>query len=395
MDFVLLTIFILFTAGGSTLVESDVLLVFVFVSLVVTFLFRKLSFDKGIVIVFVFWVMINMLSAIFINNEQAFSVMTFLGSSIRIFIAYFFVKLIGVDFYDKLIKYFYYLALISLPIFVLQLAVPSIFYNLSGALNFMTGDAHKMAGNWYIFFYMFTVWHPLQNSGFMWEPGAFAAVLIFGLVYRISKNGFIIDKYVIIFFVALLTTVSTAGYLAIAFIIIAFLLEKGKRNYAIFFMIPIFFYFAINFYHQSDFLSGKIDTYLEMGTDTRLHERGDILRVSRLGIAMITVESSLQWPFGNGVFDSSYIIQKYGDVEGPSSLTTILHQWGWIGLFFTVYILYKFILLPRDIPYSLLLVVALLIVLFSNPFSFKYLVYSIPYYMFSFANVWKYKYKLF
>jgi hypothetical protein len=390
-DFVLLTIFILFTAGGSTLVESDILLVFVFISLFVTFLYRKLNFGKGIFKIIIFWGVINILSVGFINKGQNISILTFVASIIKISMPYFLVKLIGINFFDKLIKYVYYLTLISLPIFVLQLVMPSLFYSLSGYLNFMTGEAHKMYGNWYVFIYMFTTFHLTQNAGFMWEPGAFAAVLIFGIVYRISTNGFIIDKYIIVFFIALLTTVSTAGYLAIAFIILAFLLKKGKSNYAILFMIPVAFYFAYNFYNESEFLSGKIDKYLELGADTR----EGTLRVSRLGIAIITLESSLHWPFGNGVIDSSYILQNYGEVEGPNSLATILHQWGWIGLAYITYILYKFIRLLPTSNYSIFLLIAFLIVLFSNPFGFRYLVYSIPYYMFSYSRNLKYKQSLF
>ena len=100
-----------------------------------------------------------------------------------------------------------------------------------------------------------------------------------------------------------------------------------------------------------------------------------MIRVNRLGYAIIAIESSIRNPIGNGITNNSYIVKKYNNAQGPNTLATILIQWGWCGLIVLFYCIYNFII--RGKKGGLFLLIPISICLFSNPFSFKYLIYAI------------------
>ncbi|GAB1405075.1 hypothetical protein MASR1M74_22540 [Lentimicrobium sp.] len=276
----------------------------------------------------------------------------------------------------------------------MDIIFPGLFPSLAPRLNFMTAREQKVKGGFYLFFYMHSAWAEVRNCGFMWEPGAFAAILVFMLSYRFSVNGFKVDKYIIVYLLALLTTVSTAGFLALFLISLAYMLTIKKHilfYYLI--VIPLFLWFSYNYYKSSEFLFGKIEYYQQLGSNTWEweFEEQSVVRVSRVGIALITLEESLHWPFGFGASKSDYTLNKYGNISGPNSLATILHQWGWPGLLFIIYIIFWFFRRNTEQTPSLLFTIAFCIVLFSNPFLLKYLVYSLPYFYFLYGKNIRYK----
>lgn len=98
--------------------------------------------------------------------------------------------------------------------------------------------------------------------------------------------------------------------------------------------------------------------------------------------APVEFEASLRWPFGNGVIKNSYILHKYGDVFGPNSLAEILRQWGWLGIFCLIYFYSHFVkMFYKSNLFIICFVFSIGIVMFSNPFIFKYLIYAILFYI--------------
>jgi len=185
-----------------------------------------------------------------------------------------------------------------------------------------------------------------------------------------------------VYIIALLSTISTAGYLAFFPLTITYFIKNKWKLYNPFYWAVLisFVIYIPRFYNESPFMRDKIETYIERGTDTWEHESG-ITRVSRLGVAMITLDYSLRWPFGNGILVNQYQLQKYGDVGGPNSLAQILHEWGWIGLFLFYYFFYKYYrFMSREKFLPFLFLISVSIVLFSNPFYFKYLIYTFIFY---------------
>ena len=63
-----------------------------------------------------------------------------------------------------------------------------------------------------------------RNCGFTWEPGGFACFLILAIIINLASNKFKIrNKSLMILILSLITTFSTTGYMAFAFIMIWYL----------------------------------------------------------------------------------------------------------------------------------------------------------------------------
>ena len=298
---------------------------------------------------------------------------------------YVMVKIVGRTFWDKFFKFSYVLVLISSIFWLVESFFPQIIETLVPYLNFMTIREQEIKGGFYIFVYMHSGWAErmgffVRNSGFMWEPGAYSCVLIFMLVYHLCKIKYQLDKKVIILSLVILSTFSTAGYAAL-FIVYIFFFIKNKILRKYFFLIPVFLIgfisFAIDFYNNSEFMSGKVNMYLEYDKKVNMWEfEGQrVLQVTRLGIIKISTENALRRPWGEGIYTSEYILKKYGNVIGPSSTAIILMQWGWLGLFVLCLSLYNFSACKTKGGWMLLL--PMFVVLSSNPFLFRYLVYAI------------------
>jgi hypothetical protein len=384
LDFIILTLLILYTANGSTLIQSDIFTVSIFIFLSVVFYIKKCKINKVILNLLFIWIFINFFSSAIANPNIPFSMLTFIGVTARIMMAYLMIKIVGPNIMDKLLQYVYFLTIISMVVFIIQLIYPSLFYSLSSLLNFMTQSEQVSAKGWYLFIYMFSGWGAHRNCGFMWEPGAFASILVIFIMYRFQTNNFKLDKIIILFSIALITTFSTAGYLAFGFIMAAYMYKnKIKLINPLYLFLYIFLIIGGYYtYKKEIFMEPKIVQYIEQGTDSYVHYSG-ILRVSRLGIAIIALDYSTQWPFGNGILKSETKLKKYGDVSGPNSLANILHQWGFIGLIIFFIIFFRFFrYYSHSNIVSFLFLFALSIVLFSNPFAFKYLIYAVFFYTF-------------
>jgi hypothetical protein len=384
LDFIILTLLILYTANASTLVQNDIFTGCIFIFLSALFYIKKCKVNKIILNVLIAWIFINFFSSAIANPNMPFSMLTFIGVTARIIMAYLMIKIVGPNIMDKLLQYVYFLTIISLFVFIIQSITPSLFYSLSSLLNFMTQSEQVSANGWYIFIYMFSGWGAHRNCGFMWEPGAFASILVIFIMYRFQTNNFKLDKVIIVFFITLITTFSTAGYLALGFIMAAFMYKnKIKLINPLYLILYITLIIGGYYtYKKEIFMEPKIIRYIEQGTDSYIHSSG-IIRVSRLGIAIIAFDYSTQWPFGNGILKSENKLKKYGDVSGPNSLVNILHQWGWIGLIIFFIIFFRFFrYYSHSNIVSFLFLFALIIVLFSNPFAFKYLIYTLFFYTF-------------
>ncbi len=393
IDFIILTLFILYTAGAATLIGNDFFSIGVTLFLMYFFIKRKRKIDSYLIGLLSLWCVINLLSNI-INGSEHFNIISFSGVTLRIFISYLIIKTIGITFFEKFYKYAFKLVIISTLIYGLNILYPSFFSSLSPYLNFITKLEQKQSGGWYIFVYMLSGWNDtMRNCGFMWEPGGYACILIFLILFRLLKNQFKFDIQLFLLLIALITTYSTAGYLALFVILQFFLIQNSRKNRIYKFLLPITLFVAlfigIRIFESTDFLKLKIYTYLEQGTESREWNFEDqyILRVSRLGIAVIELESSIFRPLGNGIIQSKYVIDKYGPVAGPNSLADILRQWGWIGIYFFVFTFSKFSkFYTKSTFFSVCFVLSISIVLFSNPFHFKYLIYGIVFYVMSYKK---------
>lgn len=378
LTFLCITIFILYLSYASTLVENDIFTSFVFLFLLIVFFAKGHSFDPIIYYTLFVWLSINFLSAILINTNQEFSFVTLIGVSLRIIMPYLLVKIVGIQFFEKVVQYAFVLSIIGLILFSIQIIYPDLFYSLSDKLNLITQEEQVNAGGWYIFVYMFSGWATLRNCGFAWEPGAYSCILVFLLCYHLVVRNFRIDKYSIVFIIALITTKSTSGFFALFLILISLYLYRSKIQLNPFYLFGVIgvIAFAINFYNTSEFMKVKIDRYIEEQDHVvELEEgMGYINRVEEFNRGL---DQSFHWPLGNGILASDYRNQKFGFASGSNSISAILMQWGWIGMYFFLFTtagLYYFY--SKKIVVAISLTLAFCMVLFSNPFMMRYLVFA-------------------
>lgn len=386
MDKILLTLFVLFIANAASFVQNDVFVVVIFLCCAFLFIKRKLRFDKQFYALLGVWTVINIISYA-VNNVSIDESLSFVGLTLKILIAYMIVKIVGSHFFDKLFDYLIILILLSSPFYLLELIMPDIMSSLSSVLNFMTKAKQTDLGGYYIYIYMHNprgVYDSIiRNSGFMWEPGAYACVLTFMLVYYLHKMKYRFSPKVWIIIISLISTFSTSGLISLFFVMF-FCILRSERLKKISYFIPILLLVLLivgyDIYKSNEFMSDKIELYLDTQDDIKEVDDGSgtgetFVKVNRVGIAIISVDNAFRRPWGEGAFISTYIKTVYMGAVGNNSLAELLRQWGWLGLLALYYALYMFKIDGRKMGW--LLPVAMTPVLFSNPFAFRMLIYAI------------------
>lgn len=391
LDIFLIFILLIYIANATFILEIKTFTIIIFLITFFLFLHKKKKFDKFVLWILVYWTIINLLS-LYLNNINNIKIYTLISSYIRILIPYFIIKIINRNFFDKIFKVFFYISIISFSFYVIDLIYPNFFQKIIKNINFFTQQEEKLAGGWYIFFYMHNAWAYTQyitlkifrNSGFMWEAGAYAMILILLLSYYLIKNNYKWDKIAVIIVIFIITTFSTAGYLALLFIFYAYLYKKNKKKLLSFFIIlPIIIFITIQVY-KIGFISQKINIYLNMIDYHYYHKFSGIERVNRFGVFKYYLEQTFHNPLGNGIYDSYYLLKKYFVIyKGPNTFAQILYRWGFGGFFIFLYSILKFYsFYTKNKIIIFLNFIALSIVLFSNPF-LKFLVFSIIFFVYN------------
>ena len=370
LENLLFIIFFLDISRGASFVSSSIWYASIFIFISVISFAYKIRLEKLPIYIVLYWVLVNLVSR-FYNSGMPFDEISFIGHIMRILLPFMLFKLIGDSFLQKLIKWIYLLTIVSFFFYIIDISVEGVFRYFPDFLNVFTREQQAESGGLYLFVYMKSAWVEIRNCGFMWEPGAFAGILIIAIAIRLSQNNFKLDKYVIIFIIGIITTYSTAGYIAMYFLIVAILLKRFKKNYLVLFfaLIPLIVYVGIQVY-KLDFVSDKIYMYLNTMERLREHSSGRLV-LHRVAYSLEIFYNSLNWPFGNGVSENIDLYTRYyGLLSGSSSLAIILFKWGWIGLIMFIIFIYRFIksLNPSKGKLTLLILTgSVLIIFYSNP----------------------------
>lgn len=385
-DTILILIIVLIVANASIL-STDNFLLGIFILSSVTFLLRRYFLDPIVFYVVATWIAINYASYLF--NETSFDWYTFMGFTVKIIYPYILLKLIGPQFPFRLEKIIYSLTIISLPIYILEIAFPDLFASLATYLNFITQEEQKQAGGWYIFIFMHSAWSESRNCGFMWEPGAFAFMILLGMSIRFMQYGMIkFDKRITMYIIALLTSFSTMGYFGLFIILTAYIIQQRKLIYLTL-LLPLFAPVIMEIL-QLDFLLPKISTYFNQLDVIYNPENQSYLKVNRFSYTLLAIQQSLAWPFGFGIVPSKYILKEHStEVLGVSTLANILIYWGWLGILFFFYGISKFYAIIQTTKNNALLyacIISLAFAFFSNPLEKSPILFLILFYPFVFKK---------
>lgn len=348
-------------------------------------LFTRKKYDRSFWAIVIIWLIICFLASIVLTGDILF--LRIINYTVfLIFMPYLLLRILGLKFWVIFEKIVFFLTYISIPLYVLNVVFLTEFNNLWYIFRPITGETFGMTyPYWSAFIYVNAIYdisfELVRNCGFMWEPGSFSLMIIWAAIYNLRNNGNKLSKKVIVYIIALITTFSTAGYLAIVFVVLSIYMKKLTIPNMLMFSILLLFY--IFYVYKLNFVSEKIDSYITGYQENKLvyDERGGYIKVNRLRGAYYALQESLKFPTGYGVVKKSDISETEVEIYGTNGLGTLLIIWGFpmfiyfmilTGRYFNVIGTNKMTMLNAS-----LLIIPFLIMFFSNPIAQSIFVYFI------------------
>jgi len=253
----------------------------------------------------------------------------------RIYFAYFTVKIIGEGIDKLIVNQIYFFSIISLIVTGAIFANPGladyIFANVTPLFDKIT--LYQPNRQHFIIYTMELGWKVEipRNSGPFWEPGGFAVFLIIALTFNIIRNKKFFNKKNIIFLIALLTTQSTTAYLALFIFICIYILISYRSIYS-FILMPMLVFIFLNLYSRLDFMEEKVN---KMYNESK--KAGTEKIYSRMVSGKINIDNFFSSPiFGIGRF---FEINE-DENTGNNGTTLLLAEFGIIGFFYFFMMMY-------------------------------------------------------
>ena len=294
------------------------------------------------------------------------------SNSFRIFLAYLAIRLLRRDgFFYYLKELVYYGALISIPFYFIQLIdfnfVFEFITSIQNSIPLLQRDFESFSN---IIFWGVRTDSEFRNSGFMWEPGAFAAMLLFPIYIQLQTNNYKINRKLIILVIALLTTLSTMGYLALVILLFYYQLN-AKKKYSLLLFPALFI--ASFFIFQQDFVLNKIQkeyAIQDWVEDYVYTTDNELASLGRIGSFRADFTDWKADPIiGRGGDNDIYQGQIGTVINRTNGLSRFLLKFGLVGIFIYFSGIYRsfYYLSENDKRLNALIAVSLLMVLsFSN-----------------------------
>jgi hypothetical protein len=382
-DFIILIL--IFNISQASVLNSRFVPFALGVILIVINFFKNKKYNRSFITLTAIWLGINLLAAVLLTGN--IPILRIIIDTVNLlFLPYLLLSLIGMRFWKRFESIVYLLTLISLPLYALNIIFLDFFNSLWPFFRAITSESFgEIYPYWTSFFYVNAIGDPsntlMRSSGFMWEPGGFAMIIIWAIIYNLRNNGNKFDKKIIVYIIALITTFSTAGYLAIIFIVMSVYLKRLTLPNLIVISVLMVFYFT--YVYKLGFMSEKINSYIVGYQDNELiyDKEGGYIKVNRLRGAYYDFQETLKFPIGYGVINKSDISATKVIIYGTNGLGSLLVMWGFPIFIYLMVLIRRYInVIGPDkiklIPSNLLLT-SLLIIFFSNPISHNVLIYLI------------------
>jgi hypothetical protein len=293
---------------------------------------------------------------------------------IKMIYAYLTIKIVRESFFPIYEKILYSLAIISFPLFVFQLFNYELLFKIVGILqnniSFLEYRNDRLAN-----LFIFTLeshGSQTRNSGFAWEPKGFANFLLIAMFVNLILNNFRINKRLIIFFIALLTTLSTTGFI-VAFILFPILLILNKRKKSIFLYIPItiisgLFFLSLDIGYEKikKEIDGR-DRYKELLADTREFESRSL---GRFPSFILDFKDFLERPvLGYGFNREARTQSEYTKLVRVNGVSDILATYGAVGfliIFITTFLSFKSLMMLNNAKGNIIVFMIILVIYFAT-----------------------------
>ena len=262
-DFFLLLLLV-GTTGFSFFYKFNQFIVILFLYSALIFFSRKITFDKGFFYIIIFMILIQIGQGI---KFHYWPINTYIGLHLRLFSAYFVIKILGKSFVEKYIKFIYYFSIISLFIFIpLAFSKSLVSFFINNIAPFFKvpftfkSDLYSLSPQILVYnLGGFSSYLYPRNSGPFWEPGAFAGFLIIAIMFELFRTKQLFSKMNIVNIIALITTTSTTGFIAFGLIFLYYNTLLKKRGLLTIPTFVIIAFILIVSYLKINFLKTKID----------------------------------------------------------------------------------------------------------------------------------------
>lgn len=201
-------------------------------------------------------------------------------------------------------RFIFIMTIISLVFFTLQTLFPSLTLIYDVILSRLEPFNSDEWGNRSLIIYTYRSFDNMgigRNSGFSHEPGGFAVYTILGIVINYCKGLTLFNKRNIIYYAALITTFSTAGYLSLAAIALLLIKQKKSRLLALL-LFPFIVALSLSLYSNLDFMKEKINDQISAQSNSSLNNETS----GRILGARKSLYVLLKYPFyGRGLLSIS------------------------------------------------------------------------------------------
>lgn len=205
-----------YLSGGIYFIYRDVVLKSIFFGLLLLIAFfkgRLLPIEKNVIITF------TLLTILFISQKLIFglgSIYNLAGLFVIFGTPYMVLKVLKLNVITLFIKIIYFFSIISITFWVLSNAIPS-FINMTSNLPTILGTDIWLNQSYLIYSTRInrSLFGLIRNNGGFWEPGAYATTLVLGLIFGMIKEKNLFEKKNRVIVLAILTTFSTTGYIAL------------------------------------------------------------------------------------------------------------------------------------------------------------------------------------
>lgn len=368
-------------SGVNLFIFNKSLLIVYFLFLLVLFIYYKRKVDRLFLIVVAFYLLISFLQYFSFN---IFSFSSFASTIILLSIGYMTIKILRQYFINIYVNTIFFLSCLSVVFWLLSILSLPFFEFISTLPYVLRTDPYEFQNFLVYTVESSTVYDIYRNAGFVYEPGIFAALLVLGLIFNTFYNNKFIDKKNIIFSICILSTFSTAGYLALFVFLVAYYLFNRKLKFR-YFVLPLILLLSYLSFNTFEFLGSKISSQVEESG----YYKGVYTNQGRIGSGLVDMESILKYPIaGRGRNEKTRFDWKSSDLDNlkfvhrTNGVFDLIVEFGIPFSLLYLYLIYRsfnkiFIYNNKNSKYALVAFILILILGFSQTFFMRPLLLSL------------------
>lgn len=359
------TWFVIFLNASVVFSANRLILTLFFLFIVFYFFRRKKEMDFSVIIMFLFLSILIIIQSLYYNFYDTQSV---LGMYVRFLFPFFVIKIIGKNYAKYFINIVYVFTLIAFIFYIPSAISPTVFRYLS-YIPHITGLAKYGQGTNFLFYTVEDAVMPggiRRLSGPFFEPGQYAAYLIFAIIFNLIITGKFFDKKNILFYIALVFTFSTMGYSSF-FLLVIFYIYTNVKSQIKYITIVLVMLVGYTLYVSLDFMSSKVEKQMETVTDA---EGNEVQSTGRFGTTYNEFVDSWDNPLiGKGKnAKTRFSAAKLADpaYKVSNGLFDIAAKYGWIFWFLYFWWIYLSLKeLCKFYNYNSLFPLAIILIIFT------------------------------